>query len=206
MDTCVVLKDDTFPQLLAIHRIADDAVARIHRAIVREQSGNARIEAVLQPDGAVGSTSVVDFDTTREVRETSPYKSHVNHVVLDSNYEAKVAQSLEAMDEVVRYVKNDHLGFVIPYTIDGHQRSYLPDYIVVIDDGRDGGPLNLVLEVSGRLRRDKAEKVATARNCWVPAVNASDLGLGRWEFLETRDPWNVKSEIRAYLRSDKRRA
>jgi type III restriction enzyme len=204
MDTCVVLKDDTFPQLLAIHRIADDAVGRIHRAILREQSSNARIEAVLQPDGALGSSAVVDFDTTRQVRETSPYKCHVNHVVLDSNYEAKVAQSLESMDEVVRYVKNDHLVLSIPYTIDGQQRSFLPDYVVVIDEGsRDA--VNLVLEVSGPLRRDKAEKVATARNCWVPAVNASGLGLGRWEFLETRDPWNVKSEIRAYLRSGQRR-
>jgi type III restriction enzyme len=205
MDTCVVLKDDTFPQLLAIHRIADDAVSRIHRAIVREQSDKARIEAVLQPDGALGSSAVVDFDTTRQVLDTSPYKCHVNVVVLDSNYEAKVAQSLESMDEVVRYVKNDHLGFVIPYTIDGQQRSFLPDYVVVIDEGPRGS-VNLVLEVSGPLRRDKAEKVATARNCWVPAVNASGLGLGRWEFLETRDPWNVKSEIRAYLRSEKRRA
>jgi type III restriction enzyme len=200
-----VLKDDTFPQLLAIHRVADDAIARIFRGILRKQSQSARIEALLQPDGASGSSAAVDFDSTKQVLPTGPYKCHVNVVVLDSNYEAKVAQSLESMDEVVRYVKNDHLGFVIPYTFDGQQRSYLPDYVVVVDDGRGHDDLlNLALEVSGPLRRDKAEKVATARNQRVPAVNASGLGLGRWDFLETRDPWNVKSEIRAHLRTGSR--
>ena len=43
--------------------------------------------------------------------------------------------------------------------------------------------LNLVLEVSGEARKDKAAKVATARNLWIPAIN-NHGGFGRWAFLE----------------------
>ena len=35
-------------------------------------------------------------------------------------------QALEEMDEVVAYVKNQSLGFTIPYTLDGEQRNYFP--------------------------------------------------------------------------------
>ncbi len=50
--------------------------------------------------------------------------------MLDSGWEQKVAQVLESLPQVAAYVKNDHLGFVIPYTLDGEQRSYLPDFLV----------------------------------------------------------------------------
>ena len=58
--------------------------------------------------------------------------------------------------------------------------------------------LNLVLEVSGQARKDKAAKVATARTLWVPAIN-NHGGFGRWAFLEISDPWNVKSIINLLL-------
>lgn len=197
MHRCVQCKDDTFPQLLLIHKHADAAAARIHRAIVRTNPERLRLLPVFRPDGDRGSSSVVDFDTTRQVYETSPQRCHVSHVVLDSGWEGKMAESLESMDEVIAYVKNDHLGFTIPYAIDGENRTYLPDFIVRFDDAYDE-PLNLVVEVSGGFRRDKAEKVATTKNLWIPAVNAHD-GFGRWDFIEIRDPWDAKAAIRKHV-------
>ncbi len=180
-----------------IHKLADAAAVRIHRAIVRTNPETLRLQPVFRPDGDRGSSAVVDFDTTRKVYETSTYKCHVTHVVLDSGWEGKMAESLESMDEVLAYVKNDHLGFAIPYAIDGEQRNYLPDFIVRYDDGLDE-PLNLVVEVSGGFRRDKVEKVATSKNFWIPAVNAHG-GFGRWDFIEIRDPWDAKKSIRSYV-------
>jgi type III restriction enzyme len=197
MSKCVQCKDDTFPQLLLIHKLADGATARMHRAIVRTNPETARLQPVFRPDGANGSSAAVDFDTTRQVYETDPQKCQVSHVVLDSGWEGKVAESLESMAEVLAYVKNDHLGFSIPYSIDGEQRSYLPDFVVRYNDGQEQ-PLNLVVEVSGGFRRDKAEKVATTKNLWIPAVNAYG-GSGRWDFIEIRDPWNAKTAIRAHV-------
>jgi type III restriction enzyme len=113
----------------------------------------------------------VDFDTARDVYRTDPEKSHVSHVVLDSGWEAKLAEVLEDLDEVVHYVKNFQLGFTIPYTFNGEEKSYITDYLIHVDDGH--GPddyLNLIIEVSGEARKDKAAKVETARNLWIPAI------------------------------------
>jgi type III restriction enzyme len=124
----------------------------------------------------------------------------VSHVVCDTgSWEQKLARSLEEMDEVRYYVKNEHLGFAIPYSLDGEEHNYLPDFIARIEDGH--GPddlLNLIVEVSGAGRRDKAAKVATTRTMWVPAVN--DTGaFGRWDYVEIRDPWDTKALIRKHL-------
>lgn len=197
MNKSLQCKDDTFPQLLLIHKLADAAAARIHRAIVRSNRESVRLQPVFRSDSDRSSSSVVDFDTTKQVYETSPLKCQVSHVVLDSGWEGKMAESLESMDEVLAYVKNDHLGFTVPYAIDGEQRTYYPDFIVRYDDGLDG-PLNLAVEVSGGFRRDKAEKVATSKNFWIPAVNAHG-GFGRWDFIEIHDPWDTKNAIRKHV-------
>ena len=108
---------------------------------------------------------------------------------------------LEEMDEVRAYAKNQGFGFRIPYTCDGHAGNYFPDLIVKLDDGRGAADLlNLVLEVSGQKKKEKAAKVETARTMWVPGVN--NLGtFGRWAFLEI-DGSNLhktKQEIRKLL-------
>ena len=196
---CVTCKDNAFPQMLLVAEFAHDAADRIYRSIVASASGEKALKPILRPYDPIGSTRYVDFDTTRDVYATDPKKCHVSYVVLDSNWEAKMAQSLEEMDEVQAYVKNQGLDFIIPYTLDGEERGYLPDYIVRIDDGH--GPddlLNLIVEVSGEPRKDKAAKVATARTLWVPAVN-NHGGFGRWAFLEISDPWDAKNTIRAML-------
>lgn len=196
----VQYKDNTFPQMLLLVQYADDAVEKIYRAIVQADKGTARLFPILAPYDQVGSTRYVDFDTTQPVYSTRADKCHVSHVVGDTGtWEQKTAQSLEDMDEVICYVKNERLGFSIPYTLNGEGHEYTPDFIVRMDDGHGKDDLlNLVLEVSGRDRRDKKEKVATARTLWVPAVNA--LGkFGRWAFHETTDPWNVQNEIRENL-------
>lgn len=79
----------------------------------------------------------------------------------------------------------------------GEERNYIPDFIVRVDDGRSSNDLlNLIVEVSGEKRKDKAAKVAAARNLWVPAVN-NHGGFGRWAFLEISDPWDAVNTIRA---------
>ena len=103
------------------------------------------------------------------------------------------------MREVKAYVKNQNLGFTIPYTLNGEEHNYNPDFIVRLDDGRGcDNPLNLIIEVSGEARKDKAAKVSTARDLWVEAVN-NHGGFGRWQFIEISDPWDAASTIRAFM-------
>jgi type III restriction enzyme len=197
---CLTLKDNAFPQLLLFTQFANEAADRIYRAIVASRPEDRTLKPILRPYDTLGSTRYVDFDTIRPTYRTDPNKCHISHVVADTgSWEQKMASVLEEMDEVVCYAKNQNLGFTIPYTLDGEEHGYLPDFLVKIDDGR--GPddrLNLILEVSGEARKDKAAKTATARTLWVPAIN-NHGGFGRWAFIEISDPWDAKNTIRAML-------
>ncbi|MBI5238301.1 MAG: DEAD/DEAH box helicase family protein [Deltaproteobacteria bacterium] len=197
---CVTLKDNTFPQLLLLIEFAHDAADRIYKTIVASTDGTAALKPILRPYDAIGSTRYVDFDTTRPVYATRDDKCHISHVVADTDsWEQKMAESLEDMPEVVRYVKNHNLSFTIPYTLNGEEHQYIPDFIACIDDGN--GPdelLNLIVEVTGEKKKDKAAKVSTARTLWVPAIN-NHGGLGRWAFIEVADPWDVKKTIRSAI-------
>jgi type III restriction enzyme len=197
---CVTCKDNTFPQMLLLIELAHDAADRIYKAIVASTHQEKILKPILRAYDPAGSTCYLDFDTTRNVYATREDKCHVNYVVADTeSWEQKMAQSLEDMDEVICYVKNQNLGFTIPYTINGEEHNYMPDFIVRIDDGYGKeNPLNLIVEVSGEARKDKAAKVSTARDLWVEAVN-NHGGFGRWEFIEISDPWDAAKTIRAAL-------
>ena len=94
--------------------------------------------------------------------------------------------------------------------MNGEEHQYVPDFIACLKlpspSGRRGGGegggednlLNLLIEVTGEKKKDKAAKVATARTLWVPAVN-NHGGFGRWAFLEIADPWDAENLIRAEL-------
>jgi len=202
LSQCVVCQDNTFPQMLLLLSLAHDAADRIYRSIVSGAEGEARtILPILVPYNSEGSTKYVDFDTRRPVYATNKNKCHVSHVVCDTTmWEQKMAQTLEDMDNVVHYVKNSGLNFNIPYSFNGEQRNYVPDFIARIDDGHGGNDLlNVILEVTGEKRPDKEAKTATVRNLWVPAVNNGGQ-FGRWAFAEVRDPCNAKNEIKNQLK------
>jgi type III restriction enzyme len=187
--TCVRCKDNTFPQLLLLLQFAHDAADKIYQAIVASTPGDKALKPILRPYDTLGSTRHVDFDTTKPTYTTRADRCHVSHVVADTeSWEQKLAQTLEDMPEVFAYVKNQNLGFTIPYTLNGEEHNYYPDFIVCIDDGR--GPadlLYLILECTGLKKKDKDTKVSTAQTLWIPAVNGHGE-FGRWAFLEITDP------------------
>lgn len=198
----VVCKDNTYKQLLLLDTNKHNAADKIYHAIAGADYEKPILKPILRPYDTFGSTENVDFDTTRPVFATSAEKCHVSHVVADTDsWEQKMAESLEAMTEVKAYVKNHNLGFTIPYTVDGMERSYIPDFLVRYDDGSsDGEMLNVIIEVSGQKKREKESKVSAAENLWIPAIN-NHTGLGRWRFIEITDPWDAKNAIRAAFKN-----
>ena len=159
----------------------------------------AQLRPLLRPYDTVGSTRYVDFDTTKQVFVTDARKCHVSHVVADSGWEPRAAMAFESMPEALAYVKNQGLGFTIPYTLAGVEKKYIPDFIVLLDDGRGReDPLRVIVEVTGARREDKQTKVDTSRRLWVPAVN-NHGGYGRWAYIEVLDPWNCETQIREEL-------
>lgn len=200
---CVSYKSGTYPQLLLLNEYAHDASDCIYQAICAGEAEKS-LKPILRPYDPMGSTRYVDFSTARPIYTTDPSKCHISHVVADTNsWEQKMAQVLEDMDEVIYYVKNQGLGFYIPYVLEGQQKNYMPDFIVRINDGKgQDNLLNLIVEVSGQARKDKKAKVATTYNLWLPAINQHG-GFGRWNFIEITDPWDAENTIRAFINQSK---
>jgi len=191
----VVTQGNAFEQMLLITQYSHAAAEKIQSAIVRGTAGTKRLLPILRPYDAMGSTSDVSFDTTKTVYET--VKSHLNYCVEDSGWESKVGYTLDHLDEVLAWFKNPGV-LRIPYTHEGAQGHYVPDFVVRIEDGRPD-PLNLIIEVTGERKKDKVAKVDAASTYWVPAVN--NLGeYGRWGFTEVTDPWDAADLIAMTVR------
>ena len=195
----VVLKDRMVIGYLSVGEYFSGALTKIQQAIVAENiagQSEKKILPVLAPYDTVGSTRYVDFLTTRPVQET--VKSHVNYVVADTEeWEQGVAKKLEQMGEVITYVKNQNLGFTIPYEHQGVARHYMPDFLTKIEMP-DRSILNLLIEVTGKKDDKKIMKVKTAREFWVPAVN-NDGRFGQWAILEVQDIHETQNLIRAFI-------
>ncbi|MHC4648800.1 MAG: BPTD_3080 family restriction endonuclease, partial [Planctomycetota bacterium] len=127
---CVKCKDNTFPQMLLVDEYKHNAADKIYAAIVASGDGEKTLMPILEPYNTIGSTRYVDFDTTRRVYPTDARFCHVSHVVADTDsWEQKMTQAIEELAEdglVISYVKNQGLGFYIPYTISGDEHRYKP--------------------------------------------------------------------------------
>jgi type III restriction enzyme len=185
--------------MLLLTRLGRTASEKIYRSIVSSIDGQTKLKPILRTFEVIGSTDYVDFDTTKNVMSTDETKSHISHVVADTeSWEQKMATVLEEMPEVYSYVKNQNLGFTIPYVLEGDEKNYVPDFVAKVRIPNQETLVNLVLEVSGEKRKDKAAKVETAKTLWIPAVN-NHGGFGQWAFIEISDPWDAKNLIREFL-------
>lgn len=196
LDTSLQCKGGTYPAQLMYQELADMACERITAGITRSLLGQRPIKAILDPYNPSGSTAYVNFNTSRTARyETDPRRSHVNWVILDSDWEAEFCRVAEAHPKVLTYVKNHSLGLEVPYRYGSVIRRYLPDFIVRIDDGHgSGNPLNLIVEIKGYRREDAKEKASTMATYWVPGVN--HLGsYGRWAFAEFGDVYEMQGDF-----------
>jgi type III restriction enzyme len=200
---CVTCEGDTFPGLLLIAENADQAARLIFHESISSQPGNRAeiLRPMLRTQDPAGTTADVDFFTIKEVYPTSEERCHVNFVALDgprgNTWEEAVAQILEGLPQVAAYVKNDHLGFTIPYVFQGLGKQYLPDFLVRLKPMEDEQETRtLIVEVSGSHKPPgpTREKADTARNLWVPAVN-NHGGFGLWSYCELKDPAKFRPDL-----------
>jgi type III restriction enzyme len=80
----------------------------------------------------------------------------------------------------------------VPYRYGSETRKYLPDFIVLMDDGRGSDDLlRLVVEIKGYRREDAKEKKSTIETYWVPGVNHLKT-YGRWAFAEFTEIYQIE--------------
>ena len=185
LDGHLVCERGTYPGQLAYAELADLACERINAAIDEQHRGARPIQAVLDPYNPEGSTRHVRFTMSKRTRwRTDARRCHVDWAVCDSDWEAEFCRVAEAHPRVRAYVKNHGLGLEVPYRRGAASRRYLPDFVLLVDDGRGADDLlRLVVEVKGYRREDAKDKKKAMETYWVPAVN--HLGsYGRWAFRE----------------------
>jgi type III restriction enzyme len=186
--------------LMAITEAQAEACEAIWSAVVRHVGNRReRLRPMLNRFDSDGSTGDVDFVTRKPAVLTE--KSEVSHVTLDgkdaNTWEEQLAAELERNKNVAAYVKNDHLGFTIPYLHKGRSHSYLPDFLVRLHkpDPEDV-TRTLIIEVSGSQKSPgpRKAKAETARQSWCAAVN-NHQGFGRWGYTEMTNPLEFKTRL-----------
>lgn len=198
LDQHLECKGDTYPAQLLYLELADRACERIKQAIDRANlaQGNSQIQAVLDPYNPVGSTTHVNFTTSKTERwEASSQHCHLNWLIMDSDWEAEFCRAAEAHPKVRSYVKNHNLGFEVPYLVGAETHRYRPDFILRVDDGH--GPddlLNLVVEIKGYRGEDAKDKKAAMETRWLPGVNNAKQ-YGRWAFAEFTDVYAMQKDF-----------
>ena len=201
LSECVVLKDHAFPQMLLIAEWEHDAADKICRAIQRGTAGEKRIMPILRPYDSTGSTRYVDFTTTKSVYETSEEPPQLRRHGLQVGGQARLRCS-------TRCPRSAPTSRTRASTSASRTRSRATPPTTCPTSSSatttaSPDPLNLIIEVTGQFRREKAAKAATATDLWVPAVNNHGR-LGRWSFLEVTDPWDAANLIRAHVATRRR--
>jgi type III restriction enzyme len=191
--------------LMTITEAQAEAAEQVWNAITRLADRRGRLRPMLNRFDPTGSTGDVDFQTRK--RTVTAEKSEVSHVTLDgkdgNTWEQLLAAELELSKDVEAYVKNDHLGFTIPYVHKGRTHSYVPDFLVRLK--RVDGEVfdrTLIIEVSGSQKSPgpTQAKATTARDSWCAAVN-NHGGLGRWGYIEMTDPLAFKLRLAQGVRA-----
>lgn len=183
----------TYPAQLLYQELADMACERITQAVSSAFEGERPIMAILDPYNPEGSTAHVNFTTTKKSRwETDSRKSHINWAILDSDWEGELCRVAESNPKVLAYVKNQGLGFEVPYRFGSTMRRYLPDFILLVDDGHGkDDPLRLIVEIKGYRGEDAKEKKLTMDGYWIPGINHVG-SLGRWAFAEFTEVYEIE--------------
>ena len=202
IDGYLVCKGGTYPAQLKYKMLADMACradhCRDYPCIRWRAAGNGGARSV-QPDGL---DRHVNFTTSRTNRwETDARRCHINWAILDSDWEAEFCRVVEGQPRVHAYVKNHNLGLEVPYRYGSESRRYIPDYVVLVDDGHGVNDLlHLVVEIKGYRREDAKEKKSTMETYWVPAVNNAG-SYGRWAFAEFTDVYEIESGFETMVES-----
>ena len=202
--TCLVCKGGTYPAQLMYQELADMACERITAGITRALVGRAPDQGRARPVQPHRLHRCTSTSTRRRRTAGRPTRAAATSTgsILDSDWEAEFCRVAEAHPRVRPTSRTTTSGFEVPYRYGSETRTYLPDFIVLVDDGHgDDDLLHLIVEIKGYRREDAKEKKATMETYWVPGVN--NLGrYGRWAFAEFTEVYQIEADFEAKVEAE----
>ena len=184
-----------YPAQILYASLALDACRRIAKGIVDAavNKDSNPVRAFLSPYRKEHDTMDVDFVTSKKLLWETSAKSHVNYAVCDSGWEMEFCKVVEKNRHVRAWVKNDRLGFAVPYFKGTVKHEYIPDFIVRLDNG-----IHLVIEVKGFVNEDVNNKRTAIEGQWIPGVNR--LGsYGKWAFGQFESAFSMKQDFENFI-------
>lgn len=147
-------------------------------------AGSARVEAV----PILGSPEWLDTANLRRFQWTGIVadgkRCHTNKVPCHTDLERIFADFLDRAKDVVRFFKNERLGFSVTYYESNRPRQYFPDFIVAARDA-DGRDVLWLAETKGEIRPNTALKSEAAR-LWCEKMSGTKYGQWRYLFVQQR--------------------
>ena len=185
------LDDDPLRKRVLMMLNMNTIVQHISDTILFGSESIEATELVFDRQRPIRSTGDMPVWYTR--RETEPTnKSHISHMVSDGGWEMAVSRKLDVDQGIGQYadawVKNDHLGFEIPYMWGGTTRRYIPDFLVKLSDGK-----TLVLEIKG-VDTPQNQRKRKFLDEWIQAVNR-DGRFGEWAWDVVFDPNELDNKV-----------
>jgi type III restriction enzyme len=123
-------------------------------------------------------------------------KCEWSSVPCHTDLEARFSDFLDGAGDVIRYTKNERLGFSVTYYENGRPRQYYPDFIV--DVGADSASSRWLAETKGEIHPNTDVK-REAAELWCDRM--TNAGQGRWQYLFVPQPKfekAVKQGVRSF--------
>lgn len=112
-------------------------------------------------------------------------KCHLTRIPCHTDLERDFADFLDRAGDVVRYLKNERLGFSVTYYENNRARQYYPDFIVLVRAGSTGGDIWHLVETKGEIRTN-TELKRQAADLWCDRMTRSGIGTWRHLFVPQR--------------------
>ena len=173
LDTCLVCKGGTYPALAHVSGAGRHGLQPHHgrRSPARSwASGRSRRCSIRTTRPARRRTSASTRRSTDRWETDARRRTTSTGSCSTATGRPSSAASPRRIRRCVAYMKNHNLGLEVPYRYGSETRKYLPDFIVLVDDGHGADDLlHLVVEIKGYRREDAKEKKSTMETYWVPA-------------------------------------
>ena len=143
-----------------------------------ETSNNQLMPVIDKSKPLISTGDLRSWMTSKKTQKIN--YSHINNMVVDSNFEGLFSQELERIaskEKIFSWVKNDHIGFKIWYVYKGEVHAYYPDFLIKINNEN-----YLIVETKG-VKKDQDEYKWNALKEWCLAIN-NLKNYGNWNFTQ----------------------